>query len=182
MRRVTVAGALLAMTLLGAACGDDDDGGGASSERGEEYVDAFMASSEDDSDFSEDETECFSRALVDAVGVDELEAEASPEEIRESEDSSLSELGITLDEEQAGALWDDVSSCVDVRELFLDEATADAPEAARECLDDALDDDLLKRLFLTGLTEGDDAVEEDDQLTSDLEALGRECEEAFQGS
>jgi hypothetical protein len=181
MRRMTVAGALLAMTLLGAACGDDDDGG-SSSERGEEYVDAFMASSEDDSDFSEDETECFSRALVDAVGVDELEAEASPEEIRESDDSSLSELGITLDEEQADALWDDVSSCVDVRELFLDEATAEAPEAARECIDDALGDDLLKRLFLTGLTEGDDAVEEDDELTSDLEALGRECEEAFQGS
>jgi hypothetical protein len=91
---------------------------------------------------------------------------------------SLSELGITLDDQQGDALWDEISGCVDFRELFLDTAEGAPPEAV-ECIDDALDDDLLRRLFLAGLTEGDDALEDDEQLNDDLAALGSQCSEAL---
>jgi hypothetical protein len=185
MRRMTVAGALLAMTALSAAaCGDDDGGGGgSSSDRGEEYVDAIMESGED-SGFTEEEDECVARAYVDVIGVDELEEAGTPEEISEAEDESLSESGITLDDEQRDVLWDEFNECVDVRQIFLGslEAGEDLPEDAIACLDDAIDDDLLKRIFLTTVIDGDEALSNDEELNNEfLDVIGG-CQEALEGA
>jgi hypothetical protein len=183
MRRMMLAVAVLAMGAAGAACGgDDNDGGGSgesSSEEGQEYVDAIIASN-DDSGLTDEENQCFARAFVDAVGVDQLQDAVTPEEIRENPESTPEEFGITLDEDQGDAFWEDVNDCMDVRAAFVEGITEgeDLSEEAVNCLEDAIDDNLLKRIFLTSLIEGEAALEEDQELTSDLFAVFSECPEA----
>jgi hypothetical protein len=178
MRRTMLAVAVLMMAALGAACGDDDDGGGgdSSSEEGQEYVDAIVASN-DESDLTDEENECFARAFVDAVGVDQLQDAVSPAEIRENPESTPQEFGITLDEDQGDAFWEDVNDCMDVRAAFVEGITEgeDLSTETVNCLEGAIDDSLLKRIFLTTLIEGEQALEEDQELTSDLFGVFSEC-------
>jgi hypothetical protein len=183
MHRITVAAAVLALAALGAACGDDGGGGSggeSSSEEGQEFVDAIAASSEE-STLSGDESECFARAFVDAVGVDQLQAATTPQEIRDNPASSPADLGITLDEGQGDALWDNLNGCMDVRTEFFETIAAndDLSEEAVECLDSEIDDDLLKRLMVTAFGEGVDALEQDEELTGELVALFTACPDAF---
>jgi hypothetical protein len=177
MRRTMLAVAVLTMAALGAACGDDDGGGGeSSSEDGQEYVDAIVASNED-SELTEEENECFARAFVDAVGVEQLQGAVTPDEIREDPESSPDEFGITLDEDQADALWEDVNACMDVRAAFVEGLTEgeDMSQETVDCLEGAIDDDLLKRVLVTSLMEGEDALEEDQELMSDLIGAVGDC-------
>jgi hypothetical protein len=178
MRRTMLAVAALVMAALGAGCGDDDGGGGgeSSSEEGQEYVDAIVASN-DDSELTDEENECFARAFVDAVGVEELEGAVTPDEIREDPESSPEEFGITLDEDQADAFWEDVNECMDVRAAFVEGLTEgeDMSQETVDCLEEAIDDDLLKRVLVTSLIEGEDALEEDQELMSDLIGVLSDC-------
>jgi hypothetical protein len=178
MRRTMLAVAVLMMAALGAGCGDDDDGGGgeSSSGEGQEYVDAIVAST-DDSELTDEENECFARAFVDAVGVEQLQGAVTPDEIREDPDSSPEEFGITLDEDQADAFWEDVNGCMDVRAAFVEGLTEgeDMSQETVDCLEDAIDDDLLKRVLVTSLVEGEDALEEDQELMSDLIGVLGDC-------
>jgi hypothetical protein len=179
MRRMTLAVVVLVVGALAASCGEDDGGGSggeSSSDEGQEYVDAIVASS-DESDLSEEENECFARAFVDAVGVDQLQDAVSPAEIRDNPESSPEELGISLDQDQADALWEDVIDCMDVRAAFVEGLTADRDLSAEtiDCLEEAIDDDLLKRVFVTSLIEGEDAVEEDEELMDDLIGVLADC-------
>jgi hypothetical protein len=176
MRRTMLAVAVLVMAALGAACGDGGGGGESSSEEGQEYVDAIVASNED-SELTDEENECFARAFVDAVGVDELQGAVTPDEIREDPESSPEEFGITLDDDQADAFWDDVNECMDVRAAFVEGLTEgeDMSQETVDCLEDAIDDDLLKRVLVTSLTEGEDALQEDQELMSDLIGVLSDC-------
>jgi hypothetical protein len=178
MRRTMLAVAVLMMAAVGAACGDDDDGGGSesSSAEGQEYVDAIVASNED-SELTEEENECFARAFVDAVGVEQLQGAVTPDEIREDPESSPDEFGITLDEDQADAFWEDVNECMDVRAAFVEGLTEgeDMSQETVDCLEGAIDDDLLKRVLVTSLMEGEDALEEDQELMSDLIGAVGDC-------
>jgi hypothetical protein len=180
MRRMTLVVAVLVMGAFGVACGDDDGDGGSggesSSDEGQEYVDAIVASN-DESDLSDEESECFARAFVDAVGVDQLRGAVSPEEIRENPESSPDEYGITLDDDQADAFWDDLNGCMDVRAAFVEGLAAgeNMSDETVACLEDAIDDDLLKRVLLTALVEGDDALEEDEELMGDLIGVFSDC-------
>jgi hypothetical protein len=174
MRRLVMVLALLATSAV--ACADEaDSAGGSRSEEGQEYVDAIVASSEDDT-ASDEENECFARSFVDAVGVDQLQEAVTPDEITENPDSSPGELGITLDDVQADAFWDSLTGCMDVKALFLEGMAEDEDmsEADVECLADALDDDLLKRILVGTLIEGDD-FEGDDELMGELFAVFSEC-------
>jgi hypothetical protein len=177
MRRTMLAVAVL-MAALAAACGDDDDGGGggSASAEGQEYVDAIVASN-DDSDLTDDENECFARAFVDAVGVEQLQGAVTPDEIREDPESTPEEFGITLDEDQADAFWEDVNECMDVRAAFVEGLTEgeDMSQETVDCLEGAIDDDLLKRVLVTSLIEGEDALEEDQELMSDLIGVLGDC-------
>jgi hypothetical protein len=182
MQRITVAAAVLALTALGAACGDDgggESGGESSSEEGQEFVDAIAASSEE-STLNGEESECFARAFVDAVGVDQLQAATTPQEIRDNPDTSPADLGITLDENQGDSLWDHLNGCMDVRAEFLETIAADdeLPEEAVDCLESEMDNDLLKRLMVTAFGEGVDALQEDAELTEELVALFAACPDA----
>jgi hypothetical protein len=178
MRRTMLAVAVLVMAALGAACGDDDAGGGgeSSSEEGQEYVDAIVASN-DDSELTDEENECFARAFVDAVGVDELQGAVTPDEIREDPQRSPEEFGITLDDDQADAFWEDVNECMDVRAAFVEGLTEgeDMSQETVDCLEDAIDDDLLKRVLVTSLMQGDDALQEDQELMGDLIGVLGDC-------
>jgi hypothetical protein len=179
MRRTMLAVGVVVMAALASACGDNDGGGGgseSSSEEGQEYVDAIVASN-DDSELTDEENECFARAFVDAVGVDELQGAVTPDEIREDPESSPDEFGITLDDDQADALWEDVNECMDVRAAFVEGLTEgeDMSEETVDCLEDAIDDDLLKRVLVTSLMEGEDALQEDQDLMSDLIGVLSDC-------
>ena len=44
-----------------------------------------------------------------------------------------------------------------------------------QCLDEALDDDLLRRILVTTFVEGDDALEQDEELMGELFAVFAEC-------
>ena len=180
MRRMILAVAALVMGAVGGACGGDDGGGGSggesSSDEGQEYVDAIVASN-DDSELTDEENECFARAFVDAVGVDQLLGVVSPDEIRDNPESSPEEFGITLDDDQADAFWEDVNECMDVRAAFVEGLTEgeNMSEETVDCLEDAIDDDLLKRVLVTSLMEGEDALQEDQDLMSDLIAVLSDC-------
>ena len=178
MRRTMLAVAVLMMAAVGAACGGDDDGGGSesSSAEGQEYVDAIVASN-GDSELTEEENECFARAFVDAVGVEQLQGAVTPDEIREDPERSPDEFGITLDEDQADAFWEDVNECMDVRAAFVEGLTEgeDMSQETVDCLEGAIDDDLLKRVLVTSLMEGEDALEEDQELMSDLIGAVGDC-------
>ncbi|HET6834084.1 MAG TPA: hypothetical protein VFH30_09445 [Acidimicrobiales bacterium] len=179
MRRMTLAVAVLVVGAFGAACGDDGGGGSggeSSSAEGQEYVDAIVASN-DESDLTDEQNECFARAFVDAVGVDQLQGAVSPDEIRENPESSPGEFGITLDGDQADALWEDVNECMDVRAAFVEGLTQgeDMSQETVDCLEDAIDDDLLQRVLVTSLMEGEEALQEDEELTSDLIGALSDC-------
>jgi hypothetical protein len=179
MRRMMLAMAVLVIGAFGAACGDDDGGGSgaeSSSDEGKEYVDAIVASNQD-SELTDEENECFARAFVDAVGVDQLQEAVSPDEIRDNPESSPAEFGITLEEGKADAFWEDVNQCMDVRAAFVEGLTAgeNLSDETVDCISDALDDDLLKRVFVTTLMEGEDALQEDQNLMGDLIGVLSKC-------
>jgi hypothetical protein len=178
IRRVTVALTALALGALGVACGDDGAGGsgGQSSDEGQEYVDALVAASEDEAATAED-IECYARSLVEGVGVDVLrEARVTPEDMSDP-DASLNDFGITLDDGQVDAFWGDLNQCMDVRAFFFGSLAADGElsDETVDCLGDTMDDDLIRRFIVGAIAEGEDAFQEDDQLTSDLAGVFSEC-------
>ena len=179
MRRIMLAMTMVVMCGLAAACGDDDggaSGGESGSAEGKEYVDAIVASNET-SELTDEENECFARAFVDAVGVEQLQGAVSPDEIRANPETTPQEFGITIDDDQADAFWNDVNECMDVRAAFVEGMTEgeDVSEETVNCLEDAIDDDLLKRVMVTSLMEGDEALDQDEELMSDLIGVLSEC-------
>ncbi|HYZ98390.1 MAG TPA: hypothetical protein VE575_06540 [Acidimicrobiales bacterium] len=196
MRRMRVVVAVLVVGVLGTACGDDGggrdggdvfgggDGGGsgaeASSERGQEYVEALRESADDDENFTQEEVDCLATAMVEAVGVDNLDNVTSPDELA---DSDLSEVGLTLDEQQGDALWEEMGGCLDFRQLFLDQLEQDQglPAEAVDCLDGAMSDDFLQRVFVTSLVEGEEALDQDEELNDELLEVFQECPEVLGG-
>ncbi|HKA84887.1 MAG TPA: hypothetical protein VKD21_13540 [Acidimicrobiales bacterium] len=186
MRRIMLAVTVVVVCGLAAACGDDDGGGSggeSASAEGQEYVDAIVASNEE-TELTDEENECFARAFVDAVGVEELQGAVSPDEIRENPESTPQELGITLDDDQADAFWNDVNECMDVRAAFVEGITEgeDLSEETVSCLEDAIDDDLLKRVMVVSLMEGDEALDQDEELMSDLVGAVSACPGAISQS
>jgi len=186
MRRIMLAVTVVVVCGFAAACGDDDGGGSggeSGSADGQEYVDAIVASNEE-TELTDEENECFARAFVDAVGVEELQGVVTPDEIRANPESTPQEFGITLGNDQADAFWNDVNECMDVRAAFVEGITQgeNMSEETVNCLEDAIDDDLLKRVLVTSLMEGEDALDEDEELMSELIGVLSECPEAVSQS
>lgn len=138
MKRLLIA--LLAITLFATACGDDDSGGG-----NDALVQALADEIESDPDGftgSRDEAECFSRGMVDGIGVERL-----------------AELGVTVDEVngvdqldfepgEGDVVVDTLFDCVDVTELMREQFAADGtPAEEAECMANELDEDTLRSLF-----------------------------------
>lgn len=175
--RAVVIAAVLAIATLAAACGDDDgeEGGpaatdgeatGAEATR-EDYVEALAASNEEGGDLSDEDARCIAEAAVDAIGVDNLRDAVTPEEIRDDPGFNPADAGIDLGEAEAGQFYDGVSACIDVRQLFLDSLREDQqlPPDVVDCIDEAVDDELLRDILVAQLIQG-----EGEQLDPDLAA------------
>jgi hypothetical protein len=176
--RPVVAGALaLGLTIL-AACGGDDDDSGNGGDR-QEYVDALIAAAnqEDDAALSAEEDACFAEAIVDAVGVDNLAAAVTPDEIRDRATTAVGDLGVEIDQAAGEAFYAGVSACVDLRALVIQAVvgTDEISDAATQCFDERLTDDLVREFMVSGFSQGDEALQENGDLVSRLQAVFTEC-------
>lgn len=200
--------ALLGLTALAACGDDDDSTaattvpvavstsgstatttGGTSESVGDasedDYVSAVAAtltkSGEDDLQLTQEQADCVAPKWIDTIGVDRLKDKGiSPDEIGDdADDGDLSQLG--LSEDEGGELYDAFAACdVDIRQEFVDSLSSDEDlsEEAVACLDDAIDSDLLRRLMVTTITQGDEALDEDSELVSDFRTAIAPCEAA----
>jgi hypothetical protein len=168
-RNTRVMGLLLAVIAAGtAACGGGDSGHDRA-----DYV-AIMGG--DAEGFTEEEADCVSAATVDAIGVDTLEEADAFDKIQDNPDGSLSDYGITLTEEQTGALYDGLNECKDLRAFFEETLTGSglSPELAG-CVMDQIDEPTLERIIVTSFTSGEEALDSDADLTSAFESAATNC-------
>jgi len=170
---------LAALAVL-AACGDDDDsgdGGGGGGSR-EDYVEAFVDASDDAETgvLSADEEQCFAESLVDAVGVERLAAAVSPDEIRDRGTTNLADLGVAVDAVDGGELYDRISQCADVRMLLIQSSvgTEAISDAATQCFEEELSDDLVRQFMVAGLTESSEDFQ-NSQVFQELRTVFADC-------
>jgi len=157
--------------VFAAGCGDDDSEGGGTdtgsesegdlSDEERAYVDAAVDGydAERDAPMTEDDARCMATSMVQGIGVDRLEEMGiTPESF--SEDGDLPEGALT--EADAEAMVSEIAGCIDLQELFLAGFTEDeslSPETV-ECLADQFDEDLVTRLMVVLLSQGEDALSE----------------------
>lgn len=174
-RRLPTAALLVAVALLGVACSDSDSEGGSDEER-QEYVDAVVASAEEESGLDDEQTQCVAESFVDGYGAAELaDADVTPDDVREA--GGPGELGLDFTDAQREDFYERLTDCMDVRTLMLDAFTegAEAADEVRACLDDQLDDELIRDFLVVGFTEGDAGFEDDPDLETDLNAVFEAC-------
>lgn len=153
----------------------EDDERDSETAEGEDYVDAIVEGAEvEDNPFTRDELRCLSAALVDAVGIEALQDAVSPDEIRQNPDRSMTEHGISLDEEQANQIIDQSTECgLDFRELmraFMSESGLSDADIA--CVDEAISDEAVRQLMVGAFTEDEDTLSEAERQ---FEEAGESC-------
>lgn len=128
------------------------------------YVDVLVATADEQTqeDFPGLEIECAAGAMVDAIGVDNMAL--TPEEIEADQDYDFVELAEGgLNAEQAGGIYDGFADCgVDWRQLLSDQLTGASgyTESQVQCIDEAIDDQLLESLFVSEFLEDEAASAE----------------------
>jgi hypothetical protein len=143
---------------------EDEVPEGSDPEVRQEYIDAIVASADtgEASPFDAQAAECLATAFVDAAGTDALtEAGVTPQQLAEAEESPA-ELGIEFPEGAGDVFYEEVSSCMDLRELILSSLTGEENSELRDCVSEALDDDMIKDFFVGSIIEGFD--EEDPEF------------------
>lgn len=175
---------LMTGVLLLAACGGDDKGGGSGGLSAEEqsFVDDAMEGfdAEEAAPITEDDATCMVESFVTNLGVDRLdELEISPADFASDDESFPS--GLTADE--ATQVVDGFEGCIDLSSLFLDSLAQDQSmsEEARTCLAKAFDEAAIQRIFVTLLTDGEDALTADEDFMAEMTAVVSTCPEAFSG-
>ena len=209
MRLRGMMGAAVLLLVVGgvAACGDDDDsdtstdetapdtgdtGDGGETPAGDdglrqEYVDAivFIGSENDNEAFPEDARLCVAESFVDAFGAEQIQAAGiTPEDITSGEMDGTDDLGLEFSEEQASAFYDQMTGCVDLRELVVEGILGAENELTPEliaCLDENLTDDLLEQFFVTGFTQGDEGFETNPGIEQEFETAVTPCIELIEG-
>lgn len=176
---VVVAVALVgAGALLVTQSGGDDEG---SSDEEQAYIDAFVEmDAPSQSNYSQEQTRCLAEIVVDTVGVDRLQEAGTPDEIRENAGGGgISDLGIRLDEDQAGAVYERAGDCIDFRALVMDTLRQRGyTEAQIDCVDQYLPDDLLRDSVIAGIMEDEQAELEASRAIDEVTAP---CAEATAG-
>lgn len=179
MRKLTPL--LLSGLLLFAACGDDDGGSGDLSSADQEFVDAAMEQYDpDEAELSEDDARCVAESLVGAVGAERLEDLGISPESFGDDDNPFPE---GMEQGEAEDVVEGINSCIDMASLFVDSMAAGGQmsEEAVSCLADAFDQDVIDEIFVTMLTEGEDALQENQELSVKLLDVLQECPEALGG-
>lgn len=133
------------------------------------YVQAMadsMLDDDDDLSITEDQALCFAGRSIEIIGVDRLQSKGiTPDDLRDDSALDLSDVGLTMDE--GNALYDSFEDCdIDLRALMLDSMGEDeeVPAAAKACLEQVFSEDNLRKLMVTTIVKGDDAVENDPDL------------------
>lgn len=173
-RRLSAA-LLAVLAVAGAACSDSDGESGSDDQR-QEYVDALAASAEEDSALEDEQIRCVAESFVDGYGAAELaDTDVTPDDLRDA--GGPGELGLEFTDAQKDDFYERMTGCMDVRALMLDALSqgAGAPDEARACLDEALDDDLIRDFLVVGFTEGDAGFEANPDLEAQLNALFTGC-------
>jgi hypothetical protein len=177
--------AVLTVSLFAlAACGGgDDSGGGGLSGEEKDFVDSAMKDfdAKEAEPLTEDQARCIVEGMVTGMGVDRLDEIGITPETFSSEGDSPFPSGLTDDE--ADKVIKSFDSCFDLEELFLEASLSDASltDEAKKCLTDAIDSDTIHKVFKVMLTEGEDALGNDPELTQALLALFTACPDALGG-
>jgi hypothetical protein len=144
------------------------------------YVEAFVEGAEaagaTADTIAEETNRCFAESAVDAIGVARLrEADVTPDEIRESRAGSPADLGVEVTERDGEEYYERLGDCVDVRAYLLRALTSGAELADESvtCLEEAFDDELVRRVVVTDFVHGREAASSD--VAEELDAVYADC-------
>lgn len=180
MRTQRLCVGVLGLALALAGCGGDDASGSGDDDLRGRYVDAIAGAEEKQSGpVSGEEARCFAEATVDAIGVADLSEALTPEEIEEAGVFDPASAGVEVTDEEASTFYDGLSGCIDVRQMFLDSiaATGEMGPDQLDCIDRAVDDDLLQEFIVSTLMAGDEGAV-DAEVMADLQGALLPCLEA----
>jgi hypothetical protein len=164
-----ITGVLLLLAAFGAAaCSSGDSGHDRAA-----YVKVLGGSSEG---FTKEEGDCAAGAVVDAVGVDKLEAANAYDKIQKKPDGNLQDFGIQLSDDQSSKLFTGLNKCKDLRTFFESELTNQGLSAdLASCVMDKIDDATFQKMIITSFAKGDDALNADQSLSSAFTDAGTQC-------
>jgi hypothetical protein len=141
---------------------------------GREYVDALIATANDDVPLGDDAWRCLAESYVDELGVEAFSEHATPQEIQDDPEADLEDFGIETSEAQARGLIDRASGCMDLRAttitLFVEGFGLE--EADATCVVDEFSDDDLRGYLATQFSSTED---DDDDFDEQLDAAAGEC-------
>jgi hypothetical protein len=82
---------------------------------------------------------------------------------------------------EANSVVDGFDGCIDLPALFTESLAADADlsDDDKACLDDAFDSDTIRKIFVTMLTQGEDALQDDPELMNEFMAIFQKCPDAL---
>ena len=149
--------------------GDGNDGGGGGDRQ--KLIDALSSSSGADDEFTEEQIDCMVPGMVDAIGVDKLVKAGA----LENPDADFEDLGLDLSDDEAGALFDSMNDCVDLREQFVQGMSGQATPDQAECFSDNIDDDTFRSMMVTTFTEGQEAMTNDPTFTAAIQEAATKC-------
>jgi hypothetical protein len=156
-------------------------GGTAGGAHAQAYVDAmidsFDNSDPDDLQINREQAQCLAPRWVETIGTDRLAAAGiEPQDFAEEGNVDLTTVGLT--EDDGNAMYDAFGECdIDVKTLFVESFSADrdVSEEDQVCLADAMSDDLLRRIMVTTFVEGEEALNQNEELTGELFGVFSEC-------
>ena len=157
---------LVALAVVAAGCGGNDSSdSGAGQALADAIRDEILADNDPDSPFGEAEATCVGEEAVNEFGVDGLI------ELGISEDNpSAGNAFETASPEDRSRLIDVTLTCIDFKQFFVDQLTADAniSDEAAQCLGDELGTrEFLDPIVEAGLS-GDEAAFLDDEALSGI--------------
>lgn len=149
MKRVV--GVMVALMLVGAACGGDDDAVAASdSPLVAALADEISSNEDGDSPFSNrEEAECWAGRIVGGIGEGRLtELGVTAEDVGEIGDYNFTE-------DEIDVIVDSMDKCIDLKAALAETFTEDFGAEGAECVADELDGDLLRDLMAAGITDSE---------------------------
>jgi hypothetical protein len=171
-RKAFASAGILLLALVG--CSDTDASGQADRAS---YVEAFVdAAQSENGSTSREQDRCFAESAVDAVGVTSLrDADVSPDDVRESDGSSPADLGVEVSDDDGADYYERLQSCLDVRTYLVDLVVGSGvvTDESVTCVEDAFDDELVRRIVITDFVEGNQAGMS--EVADDLEAIYVSC-------
>jgi hypothetical protein len=156
-------------------------GGTAGGADAQAYVDAMIESFDnsdpDELQIDREQAQCLAPQWVETIGVDRLAAAGiEPQDFAAEGEVDLTTVGLT--EDDGNAMYDAFGECdIDVKMLFVESFSADrgVSEKDQDCLADAMSDDLLRRIMVTTFVEGEEALNQDEELSGDLFGVFADC-------